>query len=80
MHLHLRNLWPALLLLLASTHALAEDHRVTVGGTYSSGGYTYPQLSFAPRTINANVGDTITFVNSGGPHNVASDPGAPIAA
>ena len=78
MHLHLRNIAPALLLLLACTAAHAEDHRVTVGGTYMDGGYSYPQLSFSPGTINANVGDTVTFVNGGGTHNVASDTGAPM--
>jgi len=76
MDLHLRNIAPALLMLLVSTKVHAEDHRVTVGGTYDSGGYTYPQLNFSPRMINANVGDTVTFVNSGGTHNVAADDGS----
>lgn len=76
MHLHLRNIAPALLLLLACTQVRAADIRVSVGGTYDSGGYTYPQLNFSPRTINANVGDTVTFVNAGGTHNVAADDGS----
>src|SRR5690349_10410718 len=42
MHLHLRNIAPALLLFLVCTKVHAEDHRVTVGGSYDSGGYTYP--------------------------------------
>jgi plastocyanin len=76
MHLHLRKIGPALLLLLAFTHASAEDHRVTVGGSYMDGGYSYPSLTFSPRSVNANVGDTITFVNGGGTHNVAADDGS----
>jgi plastocyanin len=76
MHLHLRNIGPALLLLLACTVAHAADHRVVVGGSFMDGGYTYPQLSFTPSTISANVGDTVTFVNGGGTHNVAADNGS----
>ena len=75
MRLHLRKIWPALLL-LASASTYAADHRVTVGGTYQSGPYTYPLMSFSPSTIDANVGDTITFVNAGGFHNVAADDGS----
>jgi len=50
--------------------ASAIDHPVTV----NSGGFT-----FSPQTINANVGDTVTFTNAGGgfAHNVASDTGSP---
>lgn len=72
MHLHLRKLWPALLLLAASS-AWAVDHPVSVGGTYSSGGYTYPQNGFNPRAITVDVGDTVTFTNAGGTHNVDAD-------
>ena len=53
--------------LFASAPALAVDHPVSVG----SGGFNY-----SPQTVNANVGDTITFTNAGGFHNVATDPGA----
>jgi plastocyanin len=73
MHLHLRKFWPAVLLLLAAPSAWAIDHRVDVGGSYDSGGYTYPQNGFVPRAVTVDVGDTVTFVNAGGTHNVDAD-------
>jgi plastocyanin len=77
MHLHLRKTWPALLLLLAASHAFAADHRVTVGGTTGSGAYTYPVLMFNPPAVTIDPGDTVTFVNAGGaPHNVDADDGS----
>jgi plastocyanin len=76
MHLHLRKFWPALLLLLAASSVWANDNFIAVGGTYSSGGYTYPQLGFSPRIVTVNVGDTVTFANAGGMHNVAADNGS----
>jgi plastocyanin len=50
--------------------ASAIDHVVTVNAS----GFTY-----SPQTVNANVGDTITFTKAAGAfaHNVASDAGAP---
>src|SRR5690348_6115263 len=75
MHLHLRKFWPAVLLLLAAPSAWAIDHRVDVGGSYDSGGYTYPQNGFVPRAVTVDVGDTVTFVNAGGTHNVDADDG-----
>lgn len=66
------NLQPILLVAacaLASAPALAADHVVHAGGA---------TLTFNPSTIEALVGDTVTFVNDGGAHNVASDAGAPI--
>ena len=73
MHLHLRRFWPAVFALLAAPAAWAENHPVSVGGTYDSGGYTYPQNGFSPRAITVNVGDTVTFTNAGGTHNVDAD-------
>lgn len=53
-------------LALASTTALAVDHPVTAN----------PNLTFTPSTLTINAGDTVTFTNTGGLHNVTSDPGA----
>lgn len=75
MHLHLRRFWPAVLLLFAAPFAAAAPHNVSVGGSYSSGGYTYPQNGFSPQAITVDVGDTVTFTNAGGTHNVDSDDG-----
>jgi plastocyanin len=72
MNLQSWKLWPALLLLAASS-AWAADHRVTVGG---SDDYNYPSLTFSPRNLTINAGDTVTFVNAGGTHNVAADDGS----
>jgi len=44
--------------------ALAADHAVAVGG----GGFFY-----VPSTLTIAVGDTVTFTNAGGFHNVVSD-------
>ena len=44
---------------------LAANHNVTVGGAAGN--------VFTPSTVSAQVGDTITFTNAGGFHNVASD-------
>ena len=75
MLLHLRRFLPALLLLAASPWVSAATQFVVAGGTYSSGGYTYPQIGFNPPHVTVNVGDTVTFQNAGGTHNVASDDG-----
>ena len=74
MHLHLRKIWPAVLLLLAATHAWAVDHHVTVGGVVDNGYGTNPILMFNPATVTVNPGDTVTFTSAGGvPHNVHAD-------
>jgi len=52
----------------ASASAWAADHPVTVG---FGGG-----LVFSPATLSISAGDTVTFTNAGGLHNVTSDPGA----
>jgi plastocyanin len=59
----------AALLLLTATQAHAVDHVIHVGGA---------GLVFTPPNVDALVGDTVTFTNDGGFHNVASDAGAPI--
>ena len=55
------------LLGLASANAWAVDHAVTVGGSGNV---------FTPSTLAIAAGDTVTFTNAGGFHNVTSDPGA----
>src|SRR5579863_7142698 len=65
----------AVALLLATAVAWGANVNVTVGGE-TSGGYGYgsdPVLAFSPSDITINAGDTITFTNAGGSHNVASD-------
>jgi plastocyanin len=47
--------------------AAAADHTVQVGGS---------GLVYSPQVLNIAAGDTVTFVNAGGFHNVQSDPGA----
>jgi plastocyanin len=55
------------LLALVCASAFAADHRVTVGGA---------ALTFSPKTLTIDAGDTVTFVNAGGMHNVAADNGS----
>lgn len=62
----MRKFWP-LLLLAAATVAHAEDHIVTA--------FAGP-LRFEPDDLVIAVGDTVTFKNGGGFHNVVSDDGA----
>lgn len=52
-----------------STHAMAANHPVTVGGAGNS---------FSPSTLSIAAGDTVTFTYAGGvaPHNVRSDASA----
>ena len=57
---------PIFLLLLAGTSAYADNHVVTVGGGANV---------FSPRSLTINAGDTVTFVNGGGFHNVVADHG-----
>ena len=58
----------AMTLALASTAAWATNHAVQVGGGIG--------LAFSPQFLTINAGDTVTFTNAGGQHNVSSDPGA----
>jgi plastocyanin len=58
---------PAIALsLMFSTTASAADHIVTA----------LSNMSFSPKSLSINAGDTVTFKNGGGSHNVASDPGS----
>lgn len=64
-------------LAFASMHVSSKDHSVTVGGVTDSGGYygggTMDVLQFQPANLTIQAGDTVTFVNAGGSHNVVSD-------
>lgn len=73
MQLHILKTWSACLLLLVTSSAWAANHQVTVGGT---GGGIYGEgqaLAFDPPSLTIAVGDTVTFTNAGGTHNVAAD-------
>ena len=48
-------------------HATAAQLFIDVGGS---------DLAFSPALLTATVGDTVTFVNRGGFHNVAADDGS----
>lgn len=63
---------PACLLLLGITSAWAAPHTVIVGGS-TGGYYDNPVLMFNPKNLTIAVGDTVTFTNAGGPHNVHAD-------
>jgi plastocyanin len=52
--------------LVLSMTASAADHVVNA----------LSNMTFSPKTLTINAGDTVTFKNGGGFHNVASDPGA----
>ena len=69
--------WPLWSLLLFATAAWATDHRVTVGGSTNGGYYgDHPVLMFSPAELTIAAGDTVTFVNAGGTHNVDADDGS----
>jgi plastocyanin len=65
----LTSLFAAASLLAFTPHAQAAEHVVHVGGS---------GLVFTPSSIEALVGDTVTFTNDGGVPNVISDVGAPM--
>jgi plastocyanin len=52
----------------ARAPASAEDFPISVGGAAG--------LAFVPATLTVQVGDTVTFTNAGGFHNVESLPGS----
>jgi plastocyanin len=62
----IRQLSVCLFLTLASA-AHANTFIVDVGGA---------NLVFTPQTLNINKGDTVTFINKGGFHNVVADDGS----
>ncbi len=55
------------LLIAITPAAYADSFIVNVGGS---------TLSFSPQTITINAGDTVTFINKGGFHNVVADDGS----
>ncbi|MEO7325724.1 MAG: plastocyanin/azurin family copper-binding protein [Dokdonella sp.] len=59
-------------LLFGATFAWAAPHTVAVGGS-SGDYYNTPNLMFSPRTLTIAAGDTVTFTNIGGHHNVHAD-------
>ena len=58
--------WAAILAALFATTASAANHIVTAQSN----------LTFSPSNLTITAGDTVTFRNGGGFHNVASDPGS----
>lgn len=69
--------WPLWLLLLVAASSWGVDHPVTVGGQTAGGYYGgNPILMFNPSQLSINVGDTVTFTNAGGFHNVDADDGS----
>ncbi len=52
--------------LLPGANCLADDVTVTANGNFT----------FSPSTVTINAGDTVTFRNGGGFHNVAADDGS----
>lgn len=55
-------------LLLSTWLASAANHIVTVGGAAGNG--------YSPASLTIKAGDTVTFRNAGGFHNVAADDGS----
>jgi plastocyanin len=62
-----RHLAAALVLAAAALPATAATVKVTVGGA---------DLVFTPQTVNLQTGDTVTWTNAGGGHNVVADDGS----
>jgi len=67
----------AFLLLFGAPSSWAASHTVIVGGTSNDpyGGGS-PVLMFNPSNLTIAVGDTVTFTNAGGLHNVAANDGS----
>ena len=59
--------WLGVLLMLSTAPCWATDYQIDVGGG---------SLTFSPSTLTVNVGDTVTFFNQGGFHNVVADDGS----
>jgi plastocyanin len=57
--------WLGVVLLTAAASCWGANYTVTAGGQAG--------LVFTPATLTINVGDTVTFVNGGGFHNVVAD-------
>ena len=58
--MHARDRFVLLLLALVADSAFGVDHPVQVG----------PGFTFTPSSLSINQGDTVTFTNAGGTHNV----------
>jgi plastocyanin len=67
----------AVLMALAAPVAWAKNYTVSAGGVVDSGGYGYggttDVLQFQPASLTIQAGDTVTFTNMGGTHNIVSD-------
>ncbi|UXI66521.1 cupredoxin domain-containing protein [Tahibacter amnicola] len=59
----IRRILAGIALLTASACATAANHAVRVG----------PGLTFSPANLTVQAGDTVTFTNAGGFHNVVAD-------
>ncbi len=57
------GIWTAAVVLVAPV--LAEDHMVAVG----------PSNTFSPQNLDITAGDTVTWTNNGGFHNVVANDG-----
>jgi len=66
-HSLLRYVLASAAVVIAATNASAANWNVDVGGA---------QFAFSPATLTITAGDTVTFVNRGGFHNVAADDGS----
>jgi len=66
--MNVRKLWLGIgaLLLIGTAPAFAANFEVEA----------QPDLSFKPAQLTINAGDTVTFKNSGGTHNVTADNGS----
>lgn len=60
-------LWALAAFAFLTANAHAANWTVNVGGA---------QLAFSPATLTISAGDTVTFINQGGFHNVAADDGS----
>jgi plastocyanin len=65
MNVYLTRLLSGLGLLFCAAVASAANHVVEIGGPSGNG--------FSPRSLTIKRGDTVTFVNRGGFHNVVAD-------
>lgn len=66
----------SILLLAAAGAAAAANVQVSVGGRTDGYYGGMAVLKFNPANVTINAGDTVTFVNEGGMHNVAADDGS----
>ena len=67
---------PALAGLAWASAPLAADHTVQVGGMMNGYYGDTPVFAYYPANLTIRAGDTVTFVNQGGLHNVVADDGS----